>query len=174
MRGILRSAPRSTARCKGWEVTLRNAMYRGLAEHYGEAWYDNRDAGLDRGAMERIASARTELARDGHGDDAPRIVAALSFGFWVSLLGPGGRIGAGRKANYEMTLLAAGVARGVRAPRDIDPQGGPPAVERLADVAQPDRPSRTVVRARPVTGPRTHCRGGRLDYAWDQEMGGAP
>ena len=89
---------------QGLEVALRNAMYRGLAERYGEAWYDNRDAGLDRGAMERIAGARTELARDGHGDDPPRIVAALSFGFWVSLLGPGGRIGAGRKANYEMTL----------------------------------------------------------------------
>ena len=88
---------------QGLEVTLRNAMYRGLAEHYGEAWYDNRDAGLERSAMERIASARTELARDGHGDDPPRIVAALSFRFWVSLLGPGGRIGAGRKANYEMT-----------------------------------------------------------------------
>ena len=48
---------------QGLEVALRNAMHRGLAERYGEAWYDNRDAGLDRGAMERIASARTELAR---------------------------------------------------------------------------------------------------------------
>ena len=43
------------------------------------------------------------LERAGHGDDPPRVVAALSFGFWVSLLGPGGRIGAGRKANYAMT-----------------------------------------------------------------------
>ena len=82
---------------QGLEVALRNAMYRGLAERYGEAWYDNRDAGLDRGAMERIAGARTELARDGHGVDPPRIVAALSFGFWVSLLGPGGRIGRGAR-----------------------------------------------------------------------------
>ena len=89
---------------QGLEVALRNAMHRRLAERYGEAWYDNRDAGLDRGAMQRVASARTELARDAYGDDPPRIVAALSFGFWVSLLGPGGRIGAGRKANYEMTL----------------------------------------------------------------------
>ena len=80
---------------QGLEVALRNAMHRRLAERYGEAWYDNRDAGLDRGAMQRVASARTELARDAYGDDPPRIVAALSFGFWVSLLGPGGRIGAG-------------------------------------------------------------------------------
>ena len=37
-------------------------------------------------------------------DDPHRIVATLSFGFWVSLLGPGGRTEDGRKANYEMTL----------------------------------------------------------------------
>ena len=89
---------------QGLEVTLRNAIHRSLAERYGEAWYDNPDAGLDRGAVERIASARMELARDGHDEGPPRIVAALSFGFWVSLLGPGGRVAAGRKANYEMTL----------------------------------------------------------------------
>ena len=89
---------------QGLEVTLRNAMYRRLAARYGGSWYDNPDAGLDRGAVERIASARMELARDGHGDAPPRIVAALSFGFWVSLLGPGGRMAGGRKANYEMTL----------------------------------------------------------------------
>ena len=103
-RGILRSALHSTARCKVWEVALRNAIHRRLAERYGEAWYDNPDAGLDRGAVERIASARMVSARDGHDEGPPRIVAALSFGFWVSLLGPGGRVAAGRKANYEMTL----------------------------------------------------------------------
>ena len=133
---------------QGLEVTLRNAMYRGLAEHYGEAWYDNRDAGLDRGAMERIASARTELARDGHGDDAPRIVAALSFGFWVSLLGPGGRIGAGRKANYEMTLWRPAL-RGAfahrasltrkEAHRPLNAESGP---SRSPNPAQADHPFR--------------------------------
>ncbi len=89
---------------QGLEVALRNALHRKLAERYGEAWYDNLRTGLDRGALERIGGARTELERDGHGDGPPRIVAALSFGFWVSLLGPGGRAAAGRKANYEMTL----------------------------------------------------------------------
>ena len=89
---------------QGLEVALRNAMHQRLADRYGGAWYDNVNAGLDRGAKERIVGARTELARDGHGDDPYRIVAALSFGFWVSLLGPGGRLGDGRKANYEMTL----------------------------------------------------------------------
>lgn len=89
---------------QGLEVTLRNAMHRKLADRYGEAWYDNSSMGLDRGTLERIGGARTELARDGHRDDPHRIVAALSFGFWVSLLGPGGRLGDGRRANYEMTL----------------------------------------------------------------------
>ena len=89
---------------QGLEVTLRNAMYRRLVERYGPAWYDNPAAGLDKGALERIGSAKSELARDDPGSNLPRIVAALSFGFWISLLGRGGRTGAGHKANYEMTL----------------------------------------------------------------------
>ena len=86
------------------EVALRNAMHRRLADQYGDAWYDNGKAGLDRGALDRIVGARTELARDRHRDDPHRVVAALSFGFWISLLGSGGRRVDGRKANYEMSL----------------------------------------------------------------------
>lgn len=89
---------------QGLEVALRNAMNRTLGERYGAAWYDNGRAGFDRGALERIAKARADLARDRHRDDPHRVVAALSFGFWVSLLGSGGRAVAGRRANYEMTL----------------------------------------------------------------------
>ena len=89
---------------QGLELALRNAMHRRLAERYGPAWYDHAGAGLDRGAVGRTGNARSELARDGHGDDPAQIVATLSFGFWVSLLGPGGRTEAGHKANYEMTL----------------------------------------------------------------------
>lgn len=96
---------------QGLEVALRNAMHRRLAERYGPPWYDHPGAGLDRGAMERIAAARSKLARDGDGGDPPRIVAALSFGFWVSLLGPGGRTEAGRKANYQMTLWRPALRR---------------------------------------------------------------
>ncbi len=89
---------------QGLEVALRNAMHRRLAVRYGDAWYDNGRTDLDRGALDRIARARTELARDGHRDDPHRVVAAQSFGFWVSLLGPGGRRIDGRKANYQMSL----------------------------------------------------------------------
>ena len=82
------------------EITLRNAMHEQLVKRYGPACYDN--AGLDKGALERLAIARSKPARSGDGGDPS--VAALSFGFWVSLLGPGGRLPSGRKANYEMTL----------------------------------------------------------------------
>ena len=76
-------------------------MHRELAEPYGGPWYDNSDAGLDRGAGERIASARMELTRDGRGDGSSRIVTVCrSVG--VSLLGPRGDLPAGRKANHVM------------------------------------------------------------------------
>ena len=81
------------------EVALRNAMNRRLGEKYGAAWYDNGRAGFSNGALERILRAKIEFARDGHGDDPHRVVAALSFGFWVSLLGRGGR-----GTDYERTL----------------------------------------------------------------------
>ena len=98
---------------QGLEVALRNAMHRQLTECYGADWYDNPAAGLDMGCLLRIAKAKTEVARVGHEPGSPpRIVAALSFGFWVSLLGPGGRVDpAGRRANYEMTLWRAALRR---------------------------------------------------------------
>jgi len=86
---------------QGLEVTLRNDMHHRLAARYGPEWDDHPGAGLDRDAGDRIAAARVKLARDGHGDNPPRIVATLSFGFWVSLLGPGGRTATGHKANEE-------------------------------------------------------------------------
>ena len=88
---------------QGLEVALRNAMHSRLAELYGSAWYDNPATGLDRGALERVASAKSGLAQDRRKNPS-QVVAALSFGFWISLLGPGGRIEAGRKANYQMKL----------------------------------------------------------------------
>ena len=81
------------------EVTLRNAMNRRLGEEYGAAWYDNDCAGLNSHASNLISSAKDKLEQDGHGNDPHRVVAALSFGFWVSLLGRGGD-----GADYEGTL----------------------------------------------------------------------
>ena len=84
---------------QGLEVALRNAMHRRLAERYGPAWYDNPAAILDKRALEQVESAKSGLARDRRENSSPQVVAALTFGFWVSLLGPGGRIVGGRKAN---------------------------------------------------------------------------
>ena len=90
---------------QGLEIALRNAMDRQLAACYGEAWYDNPATGLHAGCLERVARAKAEAVRSGKVADSPRIVAALSFGFWVSLLGRGGRPDpAGHRGNYEMTL----------------------------------------------------------------------
>ena len=70
----------------GLEVALRNAMHGQLTRCYGEAWYDNPDAGLDLGTLERLAEARTQLARIGQAATPSRVVSELTFGFWVALL----------------------------------------------------------------------------------------
>ncbi len=88
------------------EVALRNALHKQLTLTYGHAWYDDPRTGLDDGARNRVMKARSDLIRSGYSDDPPHMVAALSFGFWVSLLGKGGRIslGQGKKADYEAKL----------------------------------------------------------------------
>ena len=91
---------------QGLEVTLRNAIHNKLVSCYGCAWFEEVRAGLDNGGARRIKRLKEQLAQSGTRHVTPdRMVAGLSFGFWVSLLGPGGRIGeSNRKANYEMTL----------------------------------------------------------------------
>ena len=97
---------------QGLEIALRNAMHRRLTECYSSAWYDNPATGLDAVCRDRLADAKTEAARTGQASGPPRIVAGLSFGFWISLLGPGGRSDpTGRKANYEMTLWRPALRR---------------------------------------------------------------
>ena len=85
------------------EVTLRNAMHRELSRCYGPLWYHDPRAGLDWRCASQVA---THLTRLGRRTGSSRLVTALPFGFWVSLLGAGGRLGQeGRhRANYEMTL----------------------------------------------------------------------
>lgn len=91
---------------QGLEVALRNAMHRQLVLTYGPDWYDNPSCGLDDGALARISDAKVTLKRGKYQVDPPHVVAELPFGFWVSLLGKGGRaaLPQSRKANYDMTL----------------------------------------------------------------------
>lgn len=105
---------------QGLEVVLRNAMHRALSSIYGADWYDNPACGLDAGAQARIAGVKTDLRREGYVIDPPHVVAALAFGFWVSLLGRGGLRPGAEKASYEMTLWRPALHRAfpnVRRPR---------------------------------------------------------
>ena len=88
------------------EVALRNSMNRNLVTAYGAKWYDNVAVGLDSGGLARISETKRELPKGKYPIDPPHVVASLSFGFWVSLLGAGGFIDwqTKQKANYEMTL----------------------------------------------------------------------
>ena len=69
--------------------------------------------GLDRGCLNRIENTRQELAKARYPVDSPHVIASLSFGFWVSLLGPGGFMDrtTRTKANYEMTLWRPALRR---------------------------------------------------------------
>ena len=97
---------------QGLEVALRNAIHQQLTRLYGAAWYDNPAAGLDLGGLDRIDTEKKNIARAGGTVNPSGLVAGLSFGFWVSLLGPGGHLEpARRRANYEMTLWRPGLRR---------------------------------------------------------------
>lgn len=91
---------------QGLEVALRNALHQQLEIAYGAEWYDNQKCGLDAGALNRIDDAKNQLGKGKYPIDPPHLVAELPFGFWVSLLGSGGRPRAPEcnKKNYEMTL----------------------------------------------------------------------
>ena len=91
---------------QGLEVAVRNAMHRELSVRYSTAWYDHPQAGLDAGALDRVRAAKDELRRGRYTVDPPHLVAALPFGFWVSLLGRGGRaaVSGAPKRDYDMTL----------------------------------------------------------------------
>lgn len=105
---------------QGLEVAVRNAMHRELSAVYGPDWYDNPLCGLDDGASQRVANAKADLRRQGYPVDSPHVVAALAFGFWVSLLGRGGHIAPTTRATYEMSLWRPALHRAfphVRKPR---------------------------------------------------------
>ena len=87
------------------EVTLRNSIDHCLAEVYGDAWYSHDDARFDYVCRRQVKEARDRIDRNNQAITRSRMVAALSFGFWVTLLGRGGMLSAkGAKANFEMTL----------------------------------------------------------------------
>ena len=81
-------------------------MNRELAVAYGRTWYNSNRAGLDRGCLERVEQTKQRLRKDKYPDDVPHVIASLSFGFWVSLLGTGSYIdwNTKTKAHYGVRL----------------------------------------------------------------------
>jgi hypothetical protein len=71
------------------EVLLRNTLHRSIATHYANnaAWYDRIPAVLMPREQDAIYKAKEMLRKGGKPEEADRLVAELSFGFWASLLG---------------------------------------------------------------------------------------
>ena len=84
------------------EIALRNAMHRELSKKYGLEWFDNRDAGLNVDARKKIKAEKARARHSNSGKiDVPKVVARLSFGFWISLIGSGNRFDSDGKAHYD-------------------------------------------------------------------------
>lgn len=83
---------------QGLEIALRNALHRELSSIYGAHWYDTPSTPLTPRAKDLIREAKSSIAHNKKQVIPPRVVAELSFGFWVSLLGPG------PSGTYEMQL----------------------------------------------------------------------
>lgn len=83
---------------QGLEVALRNALHRELSRVYGDAWYDTPALPLAPRAHMLIREAQASIAQGRKAVIPPRVVAELSLGFWIALLGPG------PQGVYEMRL----------------------------------------------------------------------
>ena len=87
-------------------------MDRRLAKRYGSKWYSAQQGLLDDACRRRVSIAKDRLVRERQRFDPPDMVASLPFGFWVSLLGRGGRVSDRRRsADYERTLWRPALRR---------------------------------------------------------------
>ena len=69
---------------QGVEITLRNSIHRTLQRDKGfDAWYDH--IHLERSESEALRLAKDTVQRHYKPVTPPRVVAQLSFGFWVRL-----------------------------------------------------------------------------------------
>ena len=65
------------------EVTLRNAVHDAMSAASGVRWFESPQ--LDRPQRDAVTKAKHKLGRGTGAQDPGRIVAELSFGFWVAL-----------------------------------------------------------------------------------------
>jgi len=74
---------------QGLEIALRNAVHGRMTSHFGEEWYSSEGVRCLQHPLTRmIDEARLALARDKKAIAPGRMVAELSLGFWVTILGP--------------------------------------------------------------------------------------
>jgi hypothetical protein len=87
------------------EIALRNAIHRELGVLAGRTdWWESPDIVLAHPCPVMLREARASVARRDRDAVQPGdIVAALSFGFWVSMFS------SGKSANYEMSLWRPGL-----------------------------------------------------------------
>lgn len=68
------------------EIALRNALHDTLARHVGTPdWYD-RQGLLERRQVEDVNAAKLRIRSYGNSVTPDRVVAELTFGFWVTIL----------------------------------------------------------------------------------------
>ena len=72
---------------QGLEVTLRNKIHQRLRDQFGTRWYDESRVGLQYAQRDQVLRAKQSLQHQGKPLDPPRLLAELSFGFWVGLFG---------------------------------------------------------------------------------------
>ncbi len=68
------------------EITLRNSLHYQLQAKYGADWPSAPGVPFDQREVDSIDAARSDIRRSGKTITISRIVANLSFGFWVGLL----------------------------------------------------------------------------------------
>jgi hypothetical protein len=73
---------------QGLEITLRNKIHERLTSAYGTHWYDNSRLQLRHTQQEQLGNAKQMLGNQGKPIEPARVLAELSFGFWVGLLSP--------------------------------------------------------------------------------------
>ncbi len=97
---------------QGLEVTLRNALHRQLTHRFGAQWYDQRTvrAILAPRSVARLEETKTAIRQP---VTPSRLVAELSFGFWISLLGPG------PKKRYEFQLWRSALRKAFPTPERL-------------------------------------------------------
>ncbi|MCS5734949.1 hypothetical protein [Herbiconiux daphne] len=110
------------------EVAMRSAMARELASSYGLVWYRDRTI-LDQQATHLVEEAMSRTRLGSLPDDPQvvhgKLVASLTFGFWVKLLGRGQYAevdGERQRRIYDTVIWKAAVRRAFPQVNDLDRQ----------------------------------------------------